>query len=243
MTRSRPAIGRTRSGIRAHAFEFTGLPIALNSFITATALMGTKAFTTLVCGFAIAGQLRAQEVVVVRETKPKVPARGALASQQSRSGSADTTTAKARVRGKKPASTLPTVEQMRMAGALAGERLKDQARVEAASARRESSSQTAKSEAVPAESVPKEKRVEQSSAPRRSKSGTTKLDGVAPVRPTMIESGKQNTDTSLPAQSGPRGGQTSAPKSTDRSQLLNKSAREPDAISVQSGALTLARKA
>jgi hypothetical protein len=181
--------------------------------------MGTKAFTALVCGFAIAGQMRAQEVVVARETKPKAPARGESASQQSRSGSGDTPTAKARVHGKKPASTLPTVEQMRMAGALAGERLKDQAPVEAASARRESSSQTAKSEAVPAESVRKEKRVEQSSTPRRSKLGTTKLDGVAPVRPTMIEAQKEETDSSQPAQSGPRGRQTSVPQTTNGSQL------------------------
>jgi hypothetical protein len=193
--------------------------------------MGTKAFTALLCGFAIAGQMRAQEVVVARETKPSAPKRVAPASQPSDSESGDATNTKPQGRAKKSASTLPTIEQMRMAGALAAERLKIQARIEAVGVKRKSSSQTAKSEAVPAESPRKEKSVKQSSAPRRPKSGTTKLETVTPVRPTMIESGKEETDTSQPAKSEPRSEQTSAPQPTNRSQLLNKSTREPDAIS------------
>jgi hypothetical protein len=192
--------------------------------------MGTKAFTALLCGFALAGQMRGQEVVVGRETKPKATERAAPLSQPSDSESGNATPTKARVRAKKSASTLPTVEQMRMAGALAGERLTNPPRIEATTARRESSPQKAKSDAVPAEPVRKEKRVEQSSAQRRSKTGTTKSEVVAPVRPTMIESGKEETDTPQPAKSEPRNGQTSAPQSTNGSQLLNKSVRQPDAI-------------
>ena len=196
--------------------------------------MGTKAFTALLCGFALAGQMRGQEVVVGRETKPKPTERAAPLLQPSDSESGNATPTKARVRAKKSASTLPTVEQMRMAGALAGERLTNPPRIEATTARRESSPQKAKSDAVPAERMRKEKRVEQSSAQRRSKTGTTKSEVVAPVRPTMIESGKEETDTSQPTKSEPRSGQTSAPQSTNRSQSLNRSAREPDPISAES---------
>src|SRR6266403_81684 len=196
--------------------------------------MGTKAFTALLCGFALAGQMRGQEVVVGRETKPKATERAAPLSQPSDSEPGNATPTKARVRAKKSASTLPTVEQMRMAGALAGERLTNPPRIAATTARRESSPQKAKSDAVPAEPMRKEKRVEQSSAQRRSKTGTTKSEVVAPVRPTLIESGKRETDTSQPTKSEPRSGQTSAPQSTNRSQSLNRSAREPDPISAES---------
>src|SRR5204863_434546 len=104
----RRGIGDTRARL-----NFKGLPIALNSFITA-ALMGTKAFTALLCGFALAGQMRGQEVVVGRETKPKPTERAAPMSQPSDSESGNATPTKARVRAKKSTSTLPTVEQMRM---------------------------------------------------------------------------------------------------------------------------------
>jgi hypothetical protein len=45
------------------------LPIARNLFITVP-LMLKELFTALLCGFAIVGQMRAQEVVVAREAKP-----------------------------------------------------------------------------------------------------------------------------------------------------------------------------
>ena len=50
----------------------------------------------------------------------------------------------------------------------------------------------------------------------------------------MMESGRQETDTSRPAKSEPRSGQIHTPQSTNSSQLLNKSAREQDAIPAQS---------
>jgi hypothetical protein len=145
--------------------------------------MGTKAFTALLCGFALAGQMRGQEVVVGRETKPKATERAAPLSQPSDSESGNATPTKARVRAKKSASALPTVEQMRRAGALAGERLTNQPRVEATIARRESSPQKAKLDAVPAEPVREEKRVVQSTAQRRSKKGDNETEVVARFDP------------------------------------------------------------
>jgi hypothetical protein len=58
---------------------------------------------------------------------------------------------KSQVRAKKSASTTLTVEQMRMAGALAGERQKSQAGVEQASPTRDPSLQAAKAGALAAE--------------------------------------------------------------------------------------------
>ncbi|PYK64100.1 MAG: hypothetical protein DME50_15385, partial [Verrucomicrobia bacterium] len=202
--------------------------------------MATKAFTALLCGFAIVGQMRAQEVMVARETKPNAPEPAAPASELTGSESESGAPKKASNRKKTSAEALPTVDQMRTAGALAAERLKNQGRVEKTKASSGPKPEVAREQPVPGESVRKEKPVEQSSAPHESKSGTKKLEAVGPVgpvRPTMMESGKQETDTSPPTKEKSRSGQTHPPQSTNSSQLLNKSAREQDAISAQSVSL------
>ena len=85
-------------------------------------------FIALLCGLAIAGQMRAQEVVVAREAKHNSTERVEPISQGTDSESETATGMKPQVREKKSASTTFTVEQMRMAGALAAERQKRQAR-------------------------------------------------------------------------------------------------------------------
>jgi murein DD-endopeptidase MepM/ murein hydrolase activator NlpD len=197
--------------------------------------MATKAFTALVCSFAIVGQMRAQEVMVPRETQPNASEPATPASKLSDSESESTPAKKTPDRKKK--SALPTVEQMRTAGALAAERLKNQARVEKTNASPAPKPEVAKVQPVAGESPRKEKPIEQSSVPHESKSGTKKSDAVGriePVRPTIMGSGKQETDTSHSTKDEPRSGQTHAPQSTNGSQLLNKSAREQDVISAQS---------
>jgi hypothetical protein len=199
--------------------------------------MAMKAFTALLCSFAIVGQMRAQEVMVARETKPNAPEPAAPASKLSDSESESMPAKKARDRKKKSAAALPTVEQMRTAGALAAERLKNQARVEKTNASPTPRAEVAKVQPVPGESPRKEKPIEQSSVPHESKSGTKKLDAVGriePVRPTIMESGKRETDTSQSTKDESGSGQTHAPQSTNSSQLLNKSARQQDVISAQS---------
>src|SRR5437588_7222169 len=92
-------------------------------------------FTALLCGFAIAGQMRAQEVVVAREEKPSVVSeQAAPVSERTDSESATANRMDTQARKKKSASTALTVEEMRMAGALAAERQKKPARVEQTSA-------------------------------------------------------------------------------------------------------------
>jgi hypothetical protein len=165
--------------------------------------MATKAFTALLCTFAIVGQMHAQEVMVARETKPTAPepATQASTSKLSDSESESTSAKKAPDGKKKSAAALPTIEQMRTAGALAAERLKNQARVEKTNTSPAPRPEAAKVQPVPGESPRKEKPIEHSSVPHESKSGTKKLDAVGriePVRPTIMESGKPETDSSHP---------------------------------------------
>jgi murein DD-endopeptidase MepM/ murein hydrolase activator NlpD len=203
-----------------------------------------KVLTVLLCGFAIAGQMRAQEVMVARETKPNTSEQAAPAPERSDVESETSTEAKSQVRKKKSPSTALTVEQMRMAGALAAERLKGGTLQEGGAAG-ESSSQTPAAEtrnaSGAAERVKKETRVEQTDASRASNSRTTKSGAVGPIRPTMIESGKQEPSASPAAKTEARGQQTPAPQSANRSlrkqetilsQLPNK--LEEDTIPAQS---------
>jgi hypothetical protein len=83
-------------------------------------------FSALVCGFAIAGQMRAQEVVVAREAKPNPSERVARFSEGTGSESEAATEMKSQRREKKSVSATLTLEQMRMGGALAAERQKKQ---------------------------------------------------------------------------------------------------------------------
>ena len=87
-----------------------------------------KVLTVSLCGFAIAGQMRAQQVMVARETKPNTSEQAAAAPERSDVESETSTEAKPQVRKKKSPSAALTVEQMRMAGALAAERRKAQER-------------------------------------------------------------------------------------------------------------------
>jgi hypothetical protein len=82
--------------------------------------------TALLCGFAVAGQMRAQEVVVTRDAKLNPSERVGPVSKEMGSESEAATEMKSQRREKKSASSTLTVEQMRMAGALAAERQKKQ---------------------------------------------------------------------------------------------------------------------
>ncbi len=129
-------------------------------------------FTALLCGLAIAGQLRAQEVVVAREAKPNPTERVEPISEGTDSESATATGMKSQVREKKSASTILTLEQMRMAGALAAERQKKQTPAEQTNLVGGSSLQSAKA-ATLAERQKTETRVEQASAHRAHTAQTT----------------------------------------------------------------------
>jgi len=149
--------------------------------------------TLLLCSFILVGQTHAQEVIVARETKPEAPKQAAPTPEQTPSESA--TPAKPKSRGKRSTSAEPTLEQMRTAGALAAERLTSPS---PSQTRRSGQSN---SEAAPTPGAPaapetprparRETRSTQTSTPRRSGSRSARPDAGGAVRPTLMESGRE----------------------------------------------------
>jgi hypothetical protein len=185
------------------------------------AFMRTKLLTALLCGFVLVGQIRSQEVVVAREAKPNPAKQPMPASENRNFGSGKSTKAKPQAHAEKSGSAPLTIEEMRMAGALAAERLKGQSHVEPASATEGSNSEAA-STPVPtafavAKPARKEPRIGQTSSSRASNSRNPKSEVIGSVRPSMIETGREMPDTSSPIKGEVRDGQRTAPQSANRS--------------------------
>ena len=168
-------------------------------------------FRVLFCGLVLVGQVHAQEVIVAREKKPEAPKEEAPPpSEQTPSESSPPETTKPKSRTKK--STGPTVEQMREAGALAAERRDNRSRPES-NRTSESGSEAAAapktfdiSRATVTPITP-EPRAAPTSTPRRTSSRTTtKPEPMGAVRPTMMESGRQEPSATPSAK-----GQTPGP--------------------------------
>jgi len=174
-------------------------------------------FTALLCGFVIAGQMRAQEVVVAREAKPNPTEQVKPVSEETDSESETAPGMKSQVHEKKSVSAIFTAEQMRMAGALAAERQKKQTPAEQTSSVAGSSLQSAKAATLD-DQEETETRVEQPSAHRAHAAQTTnsELLSPGPVRPMMQESGRQEPAASHPAKTGVSGGQTNVPQTANR---------------------------
>ncbi len=146
--------------------------------------------TVLLFSFAIAGQMRAQEVVVVREANPAEQVEPVFEGTDSDLETATGT--KSQVLKKKSTSTTPTLKQMRMGGALAAERQKKQTPAEQTNSVGRSSLQGPKA-ATLAKRQKSEVRAEQTGAPRTHTSKTTNPEALSPgpVRPTMLESASE----------------------------------------------------
>jgi hypothetical protein len=160
-------------------------------------------FRIALCSLVLAGRVCGQEVIVARETKreaapqatpvpQQVATESTPAPEQSPSES-PAATPKRRSRAKKPSSA-PTIEEMRMAGAAAAERLNNHTESQAAKTRASDEERPVVEAPVvtpPPRPVKKEVRAEQTPAPRRSSSGSSRSDTIAPIRPTMMESGRE----------------------------------------------------
>jgi len=167
-------------------------------------------FMVLLCSFILVGHARAQEVIVARETKPEAPKQAAPPPEQTPSESATPEPERPKPKSrKKSASAEPTLEQMRMAGALAAERLHNPSPSQTKkSDQSDSEAAPTPSPAVPETARPpkKESRSEQTSTKRRPSSRTEKPDASGVVRPTLMEAGREHpTASPLPK------GQTPAP--------------------------------
>jgi hypothetical protein len=162
----------------------------------------------LLCSFILVGHTRAQEVIVARETKPEAPKQAAPPPEQTPSESATPEPERPKPKSrKKSASAEPTLEQMRMAGALAAERLNNPSPSKR-SGQSDSEAAPTPSPAVPENPRPakKETRSEQTGTARRPTSRVAKPDPSGAVRSTFMESGRSEPGTTpLPK------GQTPAP--------------------------------
>jgi hypothetical protein len=171
-------------------------------------------FKPLLCSVVLVGQMQAQEVVVPHETKPEAPRQAAPSSEQAPSESPAPARPKPKPREKKSGSTAPTLEQMRAAGALAAEGRNDKS-VPQSTRTSASRSETAAAPSPAVSQTPtpvkKETRAVQTSEPRRSSSRNAKLEAIGPVRPTMIESGREQPSATPSARGATGGEQTPTP--------------------------------
>jgi hypothetical protein len=172
-------------------------------------------FTAALCGLVLVGQLSAQEVIVARETKPKAPKQATPSSEQAPSEWPAPARTKPKSREKKSRSTTLTAEQMRMAGALAAERQENQSPPQQPAKTRGSDSEPAATESPIVSATPKpvkeETRTRETSASHQSSSRTPKAEPIGAVRPTMMESGRQEPSATPSGKPEARGEHTPAP--------------------------------
>ena len=156
-------------------------------------------FRAALCSVILIGKIHAQEVIVAREKKSELPAQTPQAAEQLTLESPTPAPGKPKSREKKSAPATLTLEEMRAAGARAAE-----------GANERSVSQSTKTREPDAESVPlpnptiaetprplkRETPVEQKSSSGPSRSGSTNIDGMGPIRPTMMESGREEPSPS-----------------------------------------------
>jgi len=160
-------------------------------------------FSVPLCSFLLVGGIYAQEVIVTREPKPEAPKQ--LPTPPPEQTPSETATPeperlKPKSRAKKSTSEEPTLEEMRMAGAHAAEKLNNP------SPSRSTRSSQSGSEVAPTPSpvvlqtsrpAKRESRSEQPRVSRSPSVRTTRPDAAGVVRPTMMESGREQASPSL----------------------------------------------
>jgi hypothetical protein len=163
-------------------------------------------FRALLCSVILIGKIHAQEVIVAREKKPEplrqTPAPPKQAVQPSEEVSSKTPTPtprKSKPREKKSASATLTLEEMRAAGARAAEGSNDRSVSHPTKAREPDVVSAPPPTPTVAETprpVKRESPIEQSSSSRPTKPRGTTLEGIGPIRPTMMESGREQPSPS-----------------------------------------------
>ena len=151
-------------------------------------------FRAMLCSVVLIGEIHAQEVIVAREKKSEHPKRTPQPSEQLPSESTTPTPRKSRSHEKKSASSRLTLEEMRAAGARAAEGPKERSVSQSTKTREPELEAAPMPNAAALETqrpVKRETPLEQRSSSRPAKSGGTNLDGVGPIRPTMMESGRE----------------------------------------------------
>jgi hypothetical protein len=149
---------------------------------------------TLLCSIILIGKIHAQEVIVAREKKTESPKQTPQSSEQATTESPTPTPQKPKPREKRSAPARLTLEEMRAAGARAAEGSNDGSASHATKSHpRDVESPPARSSITPETPRPVKRQtpIEQSSPSRHSKSRSTNPEQMGPIRPTMIESGRE----------------------------------------------------
>ena len=151
------------------------------------------------CSVILIGKIHAQEVIVAREKKPEPPKKIPQPSEEATSESPTPAPPKSKSHENKSAAATLTLEEMRAAGARAAEGLNTRPASQPAKMRE------AGTESAPAPSptvgetprpVKRETPVEQRNSSRPEKPRSTNLEGIGPIRPTMMESGREQPSPS-----------------------------------------------
>ena len=160
-----------------------------------------RLFRALLCCAILIAKIHAQEVIVAREKKPEPPRQTPQPSKQTVQRSEELpsetpapTPRKSKSHEKKSAPATLTLEEMRAAGARAAGGFNEQSVSQSVKTREpDDVSSPAPSPTVAETSrlVKTETPVEQRRSPRSSSSRTTNLEGIGPIRPTMMETGRE----------------------------------------------------
>lgn len=166
----------------------------MGSFVCPGGIMLKQFFRALLCGVILIGKIHAQEVIVAREKKPEAPKQTVQRSEQTPSETPTPAPRESQSREKKSAPAALTLEEMRAAGERAAEGLNDRS----VSHRTKTREPDVEGAPVPNPTIPETPRpvkretpIEQGTASRPLKSRSTNLDGMGPIRPTMLESGRE----------------------------------------------------
>ena len=151
-------------------------------------------FRTILCSVILIGKIHAQEVIVAREKKTELPVQTPQPSEQLASESTTPAPRKSKSREKKSAPARLTLEEMRAAGARAAEGPKDRSVPQSTKTREpdvESAPMPNPTVAETHRPVKRETPVEKRSSSRPSTSRGANIEGLGPIRPTMMESGRE----------------------------------------------------
>ena len=151
-------------------------------------------FPVILFSVVLIGKIHAQEVIVAREKKSELRKHTPQPSEQLPSESTTPTPHKSKPREKKSAPATLTLEEMRAAGARAAEGPKERPVSQSTKTREpEVESAPMANPAVPETHRPvkRETPVEQRSSSRPAKSRGTNIEGMGPIRPTMMDSGRE----------------------------------------------------
>ena len=160
-----------------------------------------RLFPALLCSVIVIGNIHAQEVIVPREKKPEpptqspeIPKQAVQPSEELPSQTPAPRPRKSKPREKKSTSGTLTLEKMRAAGGRAAEGPNEQSASEPAKTRAPEVERALPRNPVVAESprpVKRQTPVPQESSSRATKQRGTPLEGIGPIRPTMLESGRE----------------------------------------------------